>query len=386
MFLSRQNKPQVQKRLGFTLKLMTFGNNPLSFVPCDGACARCSREVGKPTENPGRPTIFKRLDHWETSRCSPLIVVRPRRPDRHAPTPGNSKPQPASTRPVTSGDDPLAAEEEREARALQRYLALLEKTPRRGTALDRVYGYHVERGSLDLFLKSLRDRTAKAPDDGASWVILGLLEAQRGQDAAAVEALSKAEAARPGDPLPAYYLGQELVLVGQPERAAEAFERAIGRRPQRNDLLEIFQALGRVYQRTQKSDQALQVWNRLEALFPDDLRVQEQIAIKLAEEDQPAQALPRFQALAAKVKDPFRRVQLAMQAAELKVRLGRTDEALHDFESLLGQLRPDSWLHREVRRKIEEVFSRSDDQAGLVAYYERWTRREGTLLFTVGSL
>jgi len=192
-----------------------------------------------------------------------------------------------------------------------------------------------------------------------------LLEAQRGQDAAAVEALGKAEAARPGDPLPAYYLGQELVLVGQPERAAEAFERAIGRRPQRNDLLEIFQALGRVYQRTQKADQALQVWNRREALFPDDLRVQEQIASALAEEDQPAQALPRFQALATKVKDAFRRVQLAMQAAELKVRLGRTDEALHDFESLLGQLRPDSWLHREVRRKMEEVFTRNDDQAGL---------------------
>ena len=180
---------------------------------------------------------------------------------------GTSNPPPAATRAVTSSEDPLAAEEVREARAQQRYLALLEKTPRRGTALDRVYGYHVERGSLDLFLKSLRDRTARAPDDGASWLILGLLEAQRGQDAAAVEALGKAEAARSGDPLPAYYLGQELVLIGQPERAAEAFERAISRRPQRNDLLEIFQALGRVYQRTQKANQALQVWNRLEAPF-----------------------------------------------------------------------------------------------------------------------
>ncbi len=43
--------------------------------------------------------------------------------------------------------------------------------------------------------------------------------------------------------------------AGRPAGArAQAFERAIGRRPQRNDLLEIFQALGRVYQRTQKSD------------------------------------------------------------------------------------------------------------------------------------
>ena len=65
-----------------------------------------------------------------------------------------------------------------------------------------------------------------------------------------------------------------------------------------------------------------------------------------------------------------------MQAAELKVRLGRSAEALKDFEAMLGKLRPDSWLHKEVRRKIEEVFLRNDDRAGLVTYYERWTKRD----------
>ncbi len=273
-------------------------------------------------------------------------------------------------------DDPAAAEEAREQRAMQRFLSLLEKNPRRGTALDRVYGYHVERGTLDTFIKSYRDRTAKDPKDGAAWLILGLLEFQRGQDAAAVAALRQAETHRPDDALPAYYLGQALVLVGQPEQAAAAFERALQRKPPRNDLMEIFQALGRVYQRTQKNEQALKVWGRLEALFPDDPRIQEQIASALAEEDQPAQALPRYEALARKVADPFRQVQLSMQAAELKVRLGRGEEALKDFEGMLAKLRPDSWLHKEVRRKIEEVFLRNDDSAGLVSYYESRTKKE----------
>lgn len=273
-------------------------------------------------------------------------------------------------------EDPAAAEEARERRAMERFLALVEKNPRRGTALDRVYGYHVERGTLDAFIKAYRDRITKNPADGTAAMILGLLEFQRGQDAAAVAALRQAEAARPKDPLPSYYLGQALVLVGQPDQAAEAFERALARKPSRNDLLEIFQALGRVYQRTQKPDQALAVWTRLEALFPDDPRVKEQIASTLAEEDQPAQALPRFEALARSARDPFRQVQLAIQAAELKIRLGRTEEALRDFETMLGKLRPDSWLHREVRRKIEEVFLKNDDRAGLVTYYERWTKRE----------
>ena len=64
-----------------------------------------------------------------------------------------------------------------------------------------------------------------------------------------------------------------------------------------------------------------------------------------------------------------------MEAAELKVRLGRAAAALADYESMLGQLDSDSWLYREVRRKIEEVFLRNDDLAGLSKYYAGWIER-----------
>jgi tetratricopeptide (TPR) repeat protein len=273
------------------------------------------------------------------------------------------------------GAQPPGPEDERERQAMERFLSLLERNPRRGTALDRVYGYHVERGTLDAFVKRFEDRVARDPNDGAGWMVLGLLESQRGQDAAAIKAFGRAEAARPDDPLPAFYLGQSLVLIGRPEEAAAAYERALQRKPRRNDLLDIFQALGRVYQRGQKLDQALEVWARLEQLFPGDPQVQEQVASALAEEGQAEPALARYERLAKSVRDPFRHAQLAMTAADLKVRLGRTEPALHDFESLLGRLRPDSWLYREVRRKIEDVFLRNDDQAGLSTYYERWIQK-----------
>jgi tetratricopeptide (TPR) repeat protein len=275
--------------------------------------------------------------------------------------------------PVVAQTD--SADDDRQRQVMERFLGLLEKAPRRGTALDRVYGYHVERGTLDEFLRSYRDRAAKDPKDATAWLLLGLFESQRGRDAAAVEALRKAEALAADDPLPSYYLGQALVLVGRPEEAAEAFERALARKPARSDLLEIYQALGRVHQRAQRNDKALEVWRRLERLMPDDLRVQEQVATALAEEGQGGEALPRFEALARKVGDPYRKVRLRTEAAELKVRLGRVDEALGDLESVLGGLEPESWLHREVRRKVEEVFLRNDDQAGLAKYYERWIAR-----------
>jgi tetratricopeptide (TPR) repeat protein len=259
-----------------------------------------------------------------------------------------------------------------ERKVMERFQSVLEKTPRRGTALDRVYGYHVEHGSLDSLVKRYEDRTKADAADGSSWLLLGLVEAQRGRDASAVAALREAERLRADDPLPSYYLGQALVLVGQPDTAVDAFERALTKKPSRTDLLEIYQALGRVHQRARRTDKALAVWARLEATFPDDNRVREQIAAALSEEDQPAQALVKYEALARDVKDEYRKVQFTIESAELKVRLGRSPEALADFERLLSRLDPGSWLFKEVRRKIEEVFLRGDDLAGLAKYYEGW--------------
>ena len=99
--------------------------------------------------------------------------------------------------------------------------------------------------------------------------------------------LTKAKELRTTDPLAAYYLGQSLVLVGQPEKAAAAFEEAIARKPAQADLLEIFQALGRVHQRAQRNERSAR---RLEpagkAVSRTTPRVQEQIAVTLVEEGQ----------------------------------------------------------------------------------------------------
>ena len=188
----------------------------------------------------------------------------------------------------------------KEKAIVDRFVVVLEKNPRRGTALDKVYGYHVERGSLDGLVKSYRDKaqTQKGGDAGSTWLVIGLLESLRGQDAAAVSAFEQAETLSPESYLASYYLGQSLVLVGQPDKAAQAFERSIQRKPAQADLLDIYQALGRVYQRAQKTDQALEVWSRLEKQFPNDARVQEQIATTLLEENEFAAALPRYEALA----------------------------------------------------------------------------------------
>ncbi len=263
-------------------------------------------------------------------------------------------------------------EEQRQIQLADRFLKILSGNPRRGTALDRVYGHHIEFGTLDAFIAELQKQAEAAPEEGERWMLLGLFQSQRGEDAAAVTAFQKAEQTRPDDALAAYYLSQSLLRIGENAAAVEAMERAIERQPRRADLLEIFQALGRVHQRAQRTDEALRVWQRLENLFPDDPRVLEQIAIILAEEGQPALALPRYEALAELAKDDYRRTTYRVAAAELKIKTSQRSEGIADLEAVLDDLNPDGWLYRDVRRRIEDVFLRSSDQDSLVKYYQSW--------------
>lgn len=268
-------------------------------------------------------------------------------------------------------------EEIKEKSVTDRFVVVLEKNPRRGTALDKVYGYHVERGSLATLINGYREKgkSSQGAQAGSAWLIVGLLESLRGQDAVAVESFEQAEKLSSDNYLASYYLGQSLILVGQPDKAADALERAIERKPVQADLLDVYQALGRVYQRAQKSDKALGVWNRLEKQFPNDVRVQEQIATTLLEENEFAAALPRYEALAKNTKDKYRQSLFQMEVADIKVRLGKPDQAAQDYESLLAQLLPENWLYREVRRRIEAIYLRTDDQTGLIAYYEAWLKK-----------
>ena len=85
----------------------------------------------------------------------------------------------------------LSDEEARQVQIAERFLDILMNNPRRGTALDRVYGHHVEFGTLNAFLEKLDQRLQSNSQDGAGWMLLGLIQSQRGGDAQAAEARSR---------------------------------------------------------------------------------------------------------------------------------------------------------------------------------------------------
>jgi tetratricopeptide (TPR) repeat protein len=272
----------------------------------------------------------------------------------------------------SSAQDETSEQDKNQIATAAKFLKILEKNPRQGTALDRVYSHAVEFGTLGALVQDYQTRVLNSPGDGDAWMLLGLLQMQRGEDADAAQAFQKATELRSQDPMAAFYLGQALLRLGQADAAVPMFEEAITRQPARVDFLEIYQQLGRLYQRTQQTQKALEVWQRLESVFPNDARVQEQIAVSLFEEGDYASALPRYEKMARDVKDDYRRVQYQMQVADIKFKLNRKSDGIADLEGTLSSLNPESWLYRDVRKRIEDSFLNSSDQDGLVQYYQKW--------------
>ena len=133
----------------------------------------------------------------------------------------------------------------------------------------------------------------------------------------------------------------------------------------------IFTELGRIYGRAGQNEKALAVWRKLEALFPGDVRVGGQIARTLAEEGNVQESLERYRELAKSSRREEDKIAFAVQAAEMRRRLGQSQEATEDLEQILAKLRPGSWLYSDVRNRIEAGFVKSGDYDALADYYKK---------------
>ncbi len=268
----------------------------------------------------------------------------------------------------------ISEAETREKAVVDRFWGLLERAPRRGTSLDRVYGYYVDTGQMDQLVEKCVKLTEEKPDDAKVWLLLGLVLSRRNDDEGTIKAFEKAEQLDAQDALASFYLGESLIAQGRLREAAAALERSVERKPQRSDVLAVMQTLGRVYERFADKDKAAKLWSRMEELFPNDSDILVRIAETLEEEGKYDDALARYQKLgelAGKSKDHYGRVRFTLSAADIKIRLGNKQEAVDDFDALLEELAGDNWLADSVRDRVERVFVRQADYAGLAGYYQK---------------
>lgn len=277
---------------------------------------------------------------------------------------------------AADGDADSATEDKQFVAVADRYWKILRSRPRRDTAFDLWYRHYLDAGKLDDLLKTVQTQALDKPNDYAAQLLLGLVFERRGQDAEALAAYSDAEQLAADNYYPRYLRGTLLARQQRPDEAAAAMTKALSLKPSRGESLELYKRLARLQLKQGKTAEALRTLGELSEKFPDDRQVLEELAQMLAEEQQFDEAIRRWEQVAAlAADDPQQQIQAKLEIAQLKLAQGRRADSLVLLNQALDQAKPDSWLDRDIRRRVEQSFTQGEDAAGLVAWCEARLRQ-----------
>ncbi len=264
-----------------------------------------------------------------------------------------------------------AAEVELTREMADRYEAMLLRSPGDGAAFDRVVEwYSTEGGGLE----ALDAKWANGDGEGYS-VLRGMLAEELRQPGVAREYYLRAlDAEDAGVALAGARLLAELeTSEGDFAAAAGAYERALASESLAPlDRMELMRALALVHQRAFEDEKALAVWRSALERYPDDSYVLEEAGEAFLASGEYEEARGAFEQLReAEGRDPFRKVAASLRLARVAELAGEAEEAVAIFDRTLEETSEGSWINREVRARIEELFRRKDDLPGLLAYYEK---------------
>jgi len=259
-----------------------------------------------------------------------------------------------------------------------RYEQMLIRSPQPGAAFDKVIEwYSTQGGGLEALSKRWQEAAgANADQRGAYLIGLGLLAERQNRADQARNFYREAMNSPSGDPIPA---ARQLIALERSEgdfaAAAAVTEKALTAKTLAPvDRLELLRSLAMIHQRSFQDEKAIEVWKRAVAEFPDDPYVLEEAGEAFLSASSYDEARKAFQTLRERSqRDPYRKVTASLRLAKVEELAGNMEEAVAIYDIALSETSEGSWLNREVRSRLEELFRRKDDLPGLLAYYEKRT-------------
>ncbi|MBC2602836.1 tetratricopeptide repeat protein [Puniceicoccus vermicola] len=259
--------------------------------------------------------------------------------------------------------------------SIVRYEQVLIRRPEAGPAFDRVVEYYrTGPGS-----EALEERWSKGYESSSStrekagWATLaGLLAQQQGDTEEATEWFEKALGANPDQIKTRIALGELLANSGQFPEAIAVLE--AGLKPEEladPDQAELYRQLALTQERNFQIEEAVQTWKILAEQPEADTFTLEEAAEALARNQDFDSAQKIFQQLAELSQDdPYQNIRFQIRLARLKEADGQYEEALEIYRQAMPRTSGTSWLQKELRSRIEQVYRKREDLPGLADYYE----------------
>jgi len=259
---------------------------------------------------------------------------------------------------------------------VQRYEQILERAPVEGPSFDKLLQLYQESEGLEKLDERWTPWSTQPGAKGAIYSLLrGLLADRMGKTEAARKLLQTAAQAQPDDFHGWKALGDFEVRQGKWADAIAALQKGLATPVTGEDRLALYRKLGQAQERNLDVPAALVTWQKMVEEFPKNTFALEAAGGAELDAEQFDEATKTFQKLVDLTEpNSMNRVQALMHLAEVDDRQGKTEAAVHDYEAILPLTAQASWLNRELRAQIEQIYRRQDDLAGLATYYQKWTQ------------
>jgi predicted Zn-dependent protease len=256
-----------------------------------------------------------------------------------------------------------------EAEVAARYEEMLAQAPDSGAAFDRVFQHYFERGELESL--DARWKELSEGEDGGAYVLLrGRLAERQGDRRAALRLFAEAVERMPEDPRAWMARADAESSEGSLERALEGYRKAIDMGMRGEERMEAYRRIARVQKRLMKLEDAVATLRTMMGEFPGDVFVLEEAGETLIEAGRPAEAREVYEKLRDGAgADGFRRMNALLRLARIDEQTKGRDAAVAIYEEVLTESAETSWIQREARQRIEDLFRRQEDLSGLAEYY-----------------
>ena len=270
----------------------------------------------------------------------------------------------------------FSQDEPNDEQIIERYKLMLNRKPREGSTFDRVYQFYLEGTGLDAMVTDYQSEAKAKPNDSNIQLILGHVYKRLGRDKDALTAYQRAVELSQNDYYAHFALGQFYVLLRQHEDAITELTQAatLSEKTQTispEELTEIYKSLGQAYFSRDMLDEAVEAWQKIAALDPNDIFARIELADLFREQELYSQAIAQYQAIIEiKKDDTYRRCLSLREIGKIYEESGDDQKALKNYDEALELTAAGNWLRKDLQQRIIAIYSADANWKDLIAYYK----------------
>ena len=270
----------------------------------------------------------------------------------------------------------FAQDEATDEKVIQRYKQMLKRKPKEGSAFDRLYQLYLEGAGLDAMISDYEAEAQARPDDPNARLVLGHIYKRIGKDAETVAAYQRAVELAPNNYYPHFALGQMYAVLRRHEdaiseltKAAELSEQSQSVAP--NELTTIYKTLGRAYFRRDRVDKAIEAWQKISELDPQNIFARIELADLFREQELYDQAIAQHQSITTiKKDDPYRVCSSLREIGKIHEDKGDYQDAIQSYDAAIALTAPGNWLRKDLQQRIVGIYAADSNWEGLITYYQ----------------